>query len=382
MAGCGDGARSAGSVAADDRGCISRFSPDVDYFPVKSTFTHARNVTITYHGSYEILTVNQPYPGGKPESYVLVRCGAPAPALTGALADAPRVEVPIRSLYSASTTHLPLLTDLGRAEVLTGVANAASVVDAGIRGRIADGKVVEYAGGGQIDVEKVVTAQPDVLMTGGTDTPQYPAIRRAGGTVLANAEWLEGDPLGRAEWIKVMAALTGDEEKAAKVFEQITTDYTAIAARARAAGGPPVRVLPGSMYQGTWYMPAGGSYVGKLLADAGAVYPWADSRDTGSLELSFEAVYARGGDAPVWLTDGEWTTIGEAVAADSRYGTLAAVRGGRVWSNTLAIGPGGGNDYWERGVTRPDLVLGDLVAILHPDAVPGHRFAFYRQLPA
>ncbi|WP_200902539.1 ABC transporter substrate-binding protein [Protofrankia coriariae] len=147
--------------------------------------------------------------------------------------------MPIRSLYSASTTHLPLLTDLGRAEVLTGVANAASVVDAGIRGRIADGKVVEYAGGGQIDVEKVVTAQPDVLMTGGTDTPQYPAIRRAGGTVLANAEWLEGDPLGRAEWIKVMAALTGDEEKAAKVFEQITTDYTAIAARARAAGGPP-----------------------------------------------------------------------------------------------------------------------------------------------
>jgi iron complex transport system substrate-binding protein len=31
-------------------------------------------------------------------------------------------------------------------------------------------------------------------------------------------------------------------------------------------------------------------------------------------------------------------------------------------------------------VARPDLILGDLVAILHPDLMPGHDFAFYTKL--
>ncbi len=35
--------------------------------------------------------------------------------------------------------------------------------------------------------------------------------------------------------------------------------------------------------------------------------------------------------------------------ADSRYGQLTAVSDGAVWTNTKALGPGGGNDYFERG---------------------------------
>ena len=36
----------------------------------------------------------------------------------------------------------------------------------------------------------------------------------------------------------------------------------------------------------------------------------------------------------------------------------------------------GGNNYYEWGVTNPHLVLQDLVAILHPDLMPEHEFAF------
>ncbi|WP_374690080.1 ABC transporter substrate-binding protein [Frankia sp. AvcI1] len=375
------GGPAAAGAGTDSRGCVNHFNPDTDYFPEKSTFTRAKNVTLSYHKSYQVLTVKQPFPGGRPESYVLVRCGAPAPALTGDLAKAQRIEVPIRSLYSGSTTHLPLLVDLDRTDVLTGVASATTVVNADIRRRISEHKVTEYAAGGKINVEKVVTGHPDVLLTDGTDMPEYSAVRRGGVPVVADAEWLEGDPLGRAEWIKVMAALTGDEAKAAKVFDRIVGDYQAVARTVSDAHEPPVAILPGSMYQGTWYMPSGASYVGRLLADAGASYPWSGSRDSGSLELAFEAVYAKAGTARIWLADGEWHTLGDATKEDTRYGTLAATRpGGQVWTNTLVIGPGGGNDYWERGVTRPDLVLGDLAAILHPDLAKNHTFAFYRRL--
>lgn len=373
--GCAPAAET-GARAGD--GCIAEFDPGADYFPDKSTVTDAEKFSLSYHNSYQVLTVEQPYPNGEPESYVLVRCGAPAPELAGELAGAQQITVPVDSLYSASTTHLGMITELDRAEVVTGVANGSDVVSPQIRERIDAGKVVDYAPSQQINSEAVVAAGPGVLVTQGTDDPSYPRLRGAGIGVVADAEWLESTPLGRAEWIKVFAALTGTEKKAGAVYHHLRDDYNKVAAKA--ASARPADVLPGAMYQGSWAMPAGGDYAGRLLVDAGGSYPWARDRRTGGLQLNFESVYAKAGRAPLWLTSSDWKTLDDVLADDTRYGQLAAVRHGQVWSATAAIGATGGNDYWERGVARPDLVLADLVAILHPVLEPDHRFEFYRRV--
>lgn len=384
---CGDGdpARSgdAKAAGAGAGGCITDFDAEKDYFPVKSTVRHAKNFSLRYEKSYQVLTVNEPYPKGKPESYVLVKCGAPKPKLEGELASAQQVSVPVKSLYSASTTHLPLLTETGTLDVLTGVAGAKHISSAEVRERVKAGKVVEYAKDRTLNAELVIGAKPDVLMTQGTDDPQYPKLRQAGIAVVANAEWLESSPLGRAEWVKAMAALTGAEQRAAEVFDTVEGDYGKVAAKAAAAvsAGKPVQVLPGTMYQGNWNMAAGGGYAGKLIKDAGGTYPWADDPGTGNLQLTFEAVYAKGGEAPFWLVGEKWASTADAVKADRRYGELKAVTGGEVWTNTKALGPEGGNDYFERGVLRPDLVLADLFALLHPDQAKDHTFTFYTKVP-
>lgn len=364
--------------ASDKPGCISDFDPSADYFPDKSAVQDATNFTISYHNSYQVLTVNQPYPNGSPQSYVLVRCGVPAPTLTGDLAHAPQITVPVSTLYSASTTHLGMIDELGQTDVVSGLANTANAVNPQIRRRIDAGKIADYAPGQQINVESVIAGHPDVLVTQGTDDPSYAKLRDAGINVVADAEWLEATPLGRAEWVKVFAALTGTEKKAGETYRRLRDDYRNVAAKT--AGVRPAEVLPGTMYQGTWSVPAGGDYAGRLIVDAGGDYPWSRDPNTGSLQLSFESVYAKAGHAPVWLVSTDWRTLDDALAADNRYGELTAVRDGQVWSATKAIGPGGGNDYWERGVARPDLVLADLVAILHPELTPNHRFEFYRQV--
>lgn len=143
LAGC-SGEPSSSTLQAR-AGCITDFDPTADYFPDKSTLTEATNFAITYHGSYQVLTVKRPYLGGKPVSWVLVRCGAPAPALTGELATAQRITVPVHSLYSGSTTHLAMITELGQAGVVTGVASPAAVADPQIRARIETGEIVGYA---------------------------------------------------------------------------------------------------------------------------------------------------------------------------------------------------------------------------------------------
>ncbi|MEJ3655970.1 ABC transporter substrate-binding protein [Actinomycetes bacterium KLBMP 9759] len=363
--------------ATDRPGCITGFDPAADYFPVKAELAHARNVTLTYQRSYQVLTVRQPFPGGAPESYVLLRCGAPMPHLPPELAAAPVVETPVRSLYSESTTQLPMIVEIGALDVLTGVAAPEFVSGAEVRAKIAAGGVAAFAPDAQINTEAVVTAKPDVLLSQGADNPAFPALRGAGVPVIGWAEYLESSPLGQAEWIKIMGALTGREVDAARVFSGIEQRYAATAAKA--ATVPPTPVLIGSLFQGTWSVPTGGGTAGVLFRDAGATWSERDNPAVGSVPKDFETVFATDGGARTWLTDGPLPTRAAAVAADPRYADLTAVRTGAIWTRDKLKGPTGGNDVFERGVTHPDELLADLVAVLHPELVPGHQFVYYQQ---
>jgi len=367
------------AAGLDANGCITAFDPAADYYPVKSQINYATNFTVEYDKSYQVLTVIQPTQGGSPESYVLVKCGAPTPELTGDLAGATVVTTPVTSLYSGSTTHLPNLVALDQLDVLTGVASKSLISEKEVLDRVAEPGVVEYAAAGSVDAEAVVAGKPDVLITAGTDDPAYAVIAAAGVPVLANAEWLENDPLGRAEWIKYFAALTGTEAQAAEQFGRIEESYTALADKV--ASADPVSVVPGQPYQGTWYVPGGQSFNSRLIADAGGTTAWADDPSTGSVSTDLESVLAKAGKAPAWLASTTWTTKAEALAEEPRFAEFAAFQSGNVWNAAKDVTAEGGNNYYELGVARPDLVLGDLVAILHPDLMPGHDFAFYLQLP-
>jgi iron complex transport system substrate-binding protein len=369
----------AGAAAIGPDRCVAHFDPSADYFPDKQTLTYATNFTLSYHRSYEVLTVKQPYQGAKPESYVLIRCGAPKPALTGDLAKAQQVTIPVHSLFSGSTTQLPSLVMLDRLDVLTGVATASFVSEKAVLQRISSGKVVEYAdASGTVDAEKVVAAKPDVLVTGGTDDPAYANISRAGIPVLGDADWLETSPLGRAEWIKFFAALTDTAATAQTQFDAVAKAYNDT--KKLIAGTEPVPVVSGQPYQGTWYVPGGGSYTGALISDAGGTYPWAKDPSTGSISTNVETVFAKSGTAPVWLASTTWTTRKQMLAENGVFAKFTAYQRGNVWNAAKDVTPAGGNNFYELGAVRPDLTLADLVAILHPDKLPNHQFAFYLRL--
>ena len=40
----------------------------------------------------------------------------------------------------------------------------------------------------------------------------------------------------------------------------------------------------------------------------------------------------------------------------------------------------GGNDYWESGVARPDLLLSDMIKICHPNLYPDYELTYFEQL--
>lgn len=369
-------------VAADGigpDGCVNDYAEGTDYFPNKVSLEYAKNFHVTYHDSYATVTVTQPSPGAKPETYVLVRCGTPAPSLTGNLVDAQQVSVPVTSLFSGSTTQLPALVMLDRLDALTGVASKALISEKKVLERVTSPDVVEYAdAAGTVDAEKVVAAKPDVVITGGMTDPAYVNIEQAGIPVIADADWLETSPLGRAEWIKLFAVLTDTAPAANSEFGAIVDAYDATAKKV--AGKTAVPVVWGAPYQGSWYVPGGHSYAAELIADAGGTYPWADTTETGSIPTDVETVFAKSGTAPVWLANTTWTSTGDMVAQNSVLGKFDSFTTGAVWNAVKDVTDTGANNYYELGAARPDLVLGDLAAILHPDQFPNHDFSFYLKL--
>lgn len=363
-------------------GCIDRFDAAADYFPDKVAIEDAVNFTVAYHRSYKVVRVREAYAGGPADTYVLLQCGAPVPRLEGDLAGAQIATIPITSLFSSSTTHLPALADLDRLDVLTGVSRLGDLSGAWIQAYARSGRVREFAPISVIDAELVVSERPGLFMTGGSSSPALAVIRRAGVPVVANTEWLEPTALGRAEWIKFMALFLNEERKAQGLYEAMKGRYRALSARATAL--PDTRkplVMTGRAARGEFVIAGGRSYVAALIRDAGGRYVWSDNTAVGSATVDLETQVRRASEADIWINGGGWASLAAMIADEPRYAEFKAYRNGQVWVYERPATTAGASDYWSRSVSHPDLLLADLVTIFHPTLRAGHELEWYIQVP-
>jgi iron complex transport system substrate-binding protein len=362
------------------RGCVDTFDAAADYFPDKVTVEDAANFSVTYHKSYKVVEVRTTASGSR-ERYVLVQCGAPIPQLQGELAGAQVARVPVASFYSASTTHLALLVDLQRLDVLTGISTKRFLIGDEVLARVNGGQVREFAAANVIDTELVVSQKPALLMAGSTSA-ELNVLRQAGIPVVSNHEWLEPTALARGEWLKYMALFLNEERAAQRIYADIKGRYRTLSARATAV--PTDRkptVMTGRGTRGDFVIAGGRSYVAALIKDAGGRYVWADNTATGSETLDLEAQVKRAGNADIWINGGGWSSLAAMVTDEPRYGLFKAYRTGQVWVYERRLNAAGANDYWSRAVSHPDLILADLVKIFHPTLVPQHEFEWYLQVP-
>ena len=121
-------------------------------------------------------------------------------------------------------------------------------------------------------------------------------------------------------------------------------------------------------------------YTNRFIADAGGAYLWADHPSSQAVPMDLESVYARAVNAEIWINPGAAASLDNLRDFDPRLKNLKVVRSGRVYNNNARMNESGGNDYWESGAVRPDLVLHDLIKVFHPDLMTDHPFIYYRQL--
>ncbi len=343
---------------------------------------YAKGFTIRYSGPYKFVSIMSPFDKSVDTvRYVLVPRGTPAPK---GYAASQVIDIPLRSIVAMSSMHVGLAEFLGAEDLIVGLGNLKYVSSPKVIQRIDAGKVREVGRDQTVNDEQVITMQPDLLMAMGSPTARldhYRTIRGAGVPVLINSEWVETTPLGRAEWVKLLAALLNKETLVNQKFAKVEQEYNRLAALTKPVPSKPT-IISGMNSKDAWFVPDGDSYMTRFFLDAGGKYPWVNRRATGSLPLNFEAVY------PVALTADYWLNVGmmsvdskqSVLAKDVRYADFKAFKTGRLYSYTKRVNSRGSNDFWESGAVNPHLVLADLIRILHPDLLPKHQLVYYQQL--
>lgn len=327
---------------------------------------------------YTEVMVKKPFPGAtKSLHYVLVPQEVPLPNIP----DAVVIRTPVKKIVCTSTTHIPLLDYLGKTHALVGFPGLHYISSPAMRKRIDNGEVAELGVDKNLNVERLVMLQPDMVMAYlvAGDFGQLRKIEELGIPVVINAEYLEPHPLGRAEWIKFMALFFNLQDKADSVFRAIEEEYLHTRQLALQATTQP-SVLSGVLYSDTWFAPGGKNYGAQLLADAACSYIWKHNPSAEFLELSYEAVLNEGQQADLWIGVGGYRSLDEMARADSRYTRFKAFQNQQVYTYNARMGPGGGSEYLELGYLRPDIILKDLVKIAHPELLPDHSLYFYARL--
>ncbi|MES2484750.1 MAG: ABC transporter substrate-binding protein [Bacteroidota bacterium] len=344
-----------------------------------NSIRHAKGLEIYKYNGYTVVKVTQPWPEAKDSfTYVMQQKGAVVP---DSLKQYTTVAVPIKRLVATSTTHIPSLEMLGVENTLVGFPGTNWVSSEKTRALIDSGKVKEAGANENLNTEVVVDLQPDAIVAVGFNNTNktLESLQQAGLKVLYNGDWNEQTPLGKAEWIKVFGALYGMEEKADKLFSQIEKDYLDVRKLAQNITKKPT-VMGGAMLEGKWLLPQGSSWPALFLKDAGADYLWSDTQGTGSLSLSFEVVLEKAQEAEIWVGPSQFTSLKEMTDSNPHYAQFKAFKNKQVYSYSVKKGKTGGLLYFELASNRPDLVLKDLVSILHPELLPGYQLQFFEKL--
>jgi iron complex transport system substrate-binding protein len=331
---------------------------------VRSSVSKAERFSIEKNDSCTILTIVDPWQGaeGVRHVYYLTERGK----ISSIKADASHIiPVPVRKIICMSSTHIAMISALGEKESISGISGTDYIYDAGI------------------NIEMILKINPDLIMMYGigSESAGYVGkISELGIKIMYNADYLETDPLGKAEWIKVFGALYSKEELADSIFNAISKSYNDIKSFISENTDTRPTVLLGLPFRDTWFISPGNSYISTLISDAGGNYLWQETKSSASMPYSLETVYMKSLDADYWLNVGNVTSKREISSFDPRLEKVPCYISGNIYNNTNRTSPGGGNDYWESGTLNPQIILSDIASILHPGILGEYKLVYYRKI--
>lgn len=276
------------------------------------------------------------------------------------------IDAPLDEIICMSTSGVASLAAVGADSSIVAVSGLKYITNPAISDRGESGDILDIGYESSLNYETVLRLNPDLLIAytvGDTQPPYLMKLRRLGIRVLVVFDHMEHHPLARAEYVKLYGALTGRLASAEEFFTKVRDNYIETCtenSRCRK------KVLLNVPYADVWYVPGTGNYMSRLIRDAGGEVLGSMQGTSASEAISMEDAYRLSLEADIWLCPGHCRTRSQLSSFHHLFpyfGPLA--KNLPVFNNILRTNPSGGNDFYESGSIRPDLILQDLKSILN-----------------
>lgn len=328
---------------------------------------YARYLTLEDHGTFTTATIRNPWDTTRTlHTYILVPDSTELP---DALPDGTVVRTPLKNALVYSTVHQSLVGELGVMDAIGGICDLQYIHNPDLLQRISEGKVADCGNSNTPNIERIIQLSPDAVILSPYETSgTYGKLGQMGIPLIECADYMESNPLGRAEWMKFYGMLFGRTATATEMFNSIADEYNRLKATTDTVKSRP-KVLMDRLYGNSWHVPTANSTTGAYLGDAGAVNPFADKGKAGSVGLAGEQVLHEAGDADIWLiryAQDSDKTLRELSADHPLYGQFKAFKLKNVYGcNTDRV------NYYEEMPFHPHWMLRDLIMICHPELETG-----------
>lgn len=294
-----------------------------------------------------------------------------------------QISSPLKKVVCLSTSHIGFLDALGVHNSLVGSRNPELIYSAELHEKYLNGDLVSV-GAAELNLEKLVAMDADVVFASVYDArgmKEVEQMRHLNIPVVLISEFLEEQPLRKAEWIKFFAAFFGKEiqHKADSIFSVLEESYIKTKSKLASIEKRP-EVFTGLPWGGNWYVPGGKSFQANFIKDAGAEYLFSDNLKINSFVVDFEVMLQKGIEIPYWINVSDAESRAEILEMDNRFSYFDAFEKGNIYNNNARKNTAGGNDYWESGAVRPDIVIKDLATIFYPELMKEHQLFYYQKL--
>ncbi len=284
-----------------------------------------------------------------------------------------------KRIVCMSSSHIAMLDVMESVGNVVGVSGKDFITNpyiAANRHSIAD---VGYDS--NINFELLVAQRPDIVLLYGVTgaCSMQSKLEELGIPYIYIGEYVEEDPLGKTEWLIVIAEIIGKREQGIAYFSEVPKRYNHLKSMAADAILPQPKVMLNTPYADSWFMPSTSSYLARLIADAGGDYIYKKNTSNHSQPIDIEEAALLTTEADIWLHVEGVSSLKDLRQQYPKFAKMPCVQRGEIYNCDKRSVLGGGNDYWESGVVQPDVVLRDLIKIFHPELV-SEEFVYYRKI--
>jgi|GEM_PF-5514083 len=281
-------------------------------------------------------------------------------------------------VIACSTPVASMINAIGEVESIGGVAfPPESWFVKNIRERMLSGNIINVGGGNgpYINTELIVMLRPDlILVTDMFNSLKYKKLLSLNTPLVVYNDFTESTVLGRVEWVKLIGALYGRENRAKCIFSNIEKEvYKTKSTLER--NYEKRDVIWGLIMSRKIYIPGSGSDTSDLIRLAGGHYPLEDMGRSDNYHVTSEYFYSTCKDADVFILRNSRSfyngSLKEIVRACPLIRNFKSVRNGNVWGLSPSI--------WQSQV-ETGRVVRELASIIHPELFKVKEYKFFRKL--